>query len=190
MHDLLFLDVETTGLTPSEHSVLSVGAIRTDSTGAHVKTVLNLKVKPTTAVDPGAARVNGYTEEKWADAVEPTEAAAALASIAQGAQIVGHCIWFDESFCRPLLEAHGQKVPWSRNWIDTQSLAQVLKARHADLKSASLQAVCDVLGWSRNKEHEALEDAELARQLFLHVRGLVAEGGVVVESMAAPAAAV
>jgi DNA polymerase III epsilon subunit-like protein len=183
--DLLFLDVETTGLDARAHSVISIGAIRTDDTGAVVKATLNMKVRPTTAVDPRAAAVNGYTEEAWLDAADPETAAAALASLAQGTQIVGHCVWFDEGFCRSLLNANGHAAPWDHRWVDTQSLAHLLKERYPDLKRTSLQAVCDVMGWSRSAAHDAYEDAELARQLYLATRRLVAEGGGEVESMAA-----
>ena len=185
MRDLLFLDVETTGLDAKTNSVLSIGAIRTDDTGQIVKATLNVKVKPTTPVDPRAAAVNGYTEEKWADAQDPDIAAGALASLAQGTQIVGHCVWFDEGFCRALLNANGHAAPWDHRWVDTQSLAHLLKARYPELKYTSLQAVCDVMGWGRNTKHDAYEDAELARQLYLTARRLVAEGGGEVESMAA-----
>lgn len=184
--DLLFLDVETTGLDPKTNSVLSIGAIRTDDSGRHVKATLNVKVKPTTAVDPRAAAVNGYTEDAWADAQDPEVAAAALASLAQGVQIVGHCVWFDEGFCRALLNANGHAAPWDHRWVDTQSLAHLLKERYPDLRGTSLQAVCDVMGWSRSAAHDAMEDAELARALYLAARKLVQEGGGAVESLAAP----
>jgi len=100
--DIVFVDVETTGLDPDKDSVIQVGVVRTDYTGTQVKARMCLKVKPSTPVHPRAAAVNGYTPEGWVDAVEPAAAALHLAAISQGAEFAGHCVWFDVRFCENL----------------------------------------------------------------------------------------
>lgn len=169
--DLIFVDVETTGLDDRNDSVIQVGAIRTDSTGRNVKTRLDIKVKPTTPVSPEAARVNGYTEEGWADASEPYAAALLLASVAQGAEFAGHCVWFDQGFCRQLLERNNVKVPWGHRLVDTQTLAHLLRAQYPSMRGTNLDSCIEVMGGEKRGSHDALEDAEWARRLYVHVRG-------------------
>lgn len=167
MKDLVFVDVETTGLSPTEDSILQVAAIRTDHTGKTVKASLNLKVKPTTPVHPKAAEVNGYTEAGWVDAAEPSVAAEQLAALAQGAEFAAHCVWFDHGFCEALLKRQNQRIPWGRRLVDTQTLAHLLWENNENMGGTSLQACIGALGGERGPVHDAFEDAEWARKVYV-----------------------
>ena len=164
--DVVFVDVETTGLDPEKDSVVQIGVLRTDSTGATVKSRLDIKVKPTTVMSPEAAAVNGYTEEGWVDAVDAETAANMLASIAQGAEFAAHCVWFDHAFCTKLLERNRVRVPWGRRLIDTQTLAHLLRETQPAMQGTNLSSAIYALGGSRSAAHDAMEDASWAREIY------------------------
>ena len=65
--NLLFMDVETTGLNPNVHEVIEICLVETLPDGTIVQR-FDSKIKPRGPVDPKAAEVNGYTPEKWATA--------------------------------------------------------------------------------------------------------------------------
>ena len=64
--NLLFMDVETSGLNPMIHEVIEICLVETLPDGTIVQR-FDSKIKPTRPVVPDAAKVNGYTPEKWAD---------------------------------------------------------------------------------------------------------------------------
>lgn len=167
MKDLVFVDVETTGLSPQEDSILQVAVIRTDHTGENVKATLNIKVKPTTPVHPQAAAVNGYTPQAWEDATDPSVAAEQLTAMCQGAEFAAHCVWFDQGFCEALLKRHGYKIPWGRRLVDTQTLAHLMWESYGDMGGTSLQACISALGGTRGTVHDAYDDAEWARKVYV-----------------------
>lgn len=166
MTDILFVDVETTGLNPGSDSILQIGAIRTDPSGQTIKATLNMKVKPTTPVDPRAAAVNGYTPQAWEDAIEAATAASQLAAFAAGTEFAAHCVWFDSAFCEALLKNNGHRIPWGRRLVDTQTLAHLMRAENPGMSGTSLQACIGVLGGERGQVHDAMEDAEWARRVY------------------------
>ena len=71
--NLLFIDLETTGLFCDRHAILDLCMVETTRKGEEVWRV-NSKIKPTKyqleLADEKALQVNGYSEEKWKDARE------------------------------------------------------------------------------------------------------------------------
>ena len=64
---MLWLDFECGGLDPSTACPLEIALVSTDKDGNILKS-FESKIKPSKPVQPAAAAVNGYTEEKWKDA--------------------------------------------------------------------------------------------------------------------------
>ena len=167
--DVVFVDVETTGLDPEKDSVIQIGVVRTDYTGVEIKDRLSVKVLPTTQVHPQAAAVNGYTREAWVGASEPLAAAKQLHAISRGAEFAAHCVWFDVRFCENLLRRNGFTVPWGRRYIDTQTLVHLMRAKDTSMNGTNLQAALESLGGERSAVHDAAADAEWARRVYQHV---------------------
>lgn len=65
--NLLFLDVETSGLNPLIHEIIEICMVETLPDGTIIRQ-FNSKIKPQYEVNPEAAKVNGYTPEKWVGA--------------------------------------------------------------------------------------------------------------------------
>lgn len=74
---LAFIDVETTGLVPGWHEMVDLGVVMTDLEGK-VLDSLFVRTLPShpERLSPGAAAVNGFSPQRWAelDAVTPAEA--------------------------------------------------------------------------------------------------------------------
>lgn len=69
--DLVFVDVETTGLDPERHELLEVAAVRVHPHTLEPLDHASARVRPGRLADanPRALEVNGYTDEAWRDAV-------------------------------------------------------------------------------------------------------------------------
>ena len=100
MRPLVFVDCETTGLDPACHELIEIAALRVHPQTLAVESEVALKVRPERIedADPEALRINGYSEDAWADAVSLDEAMAQLAPVLEGAMPAGHNVAFDRGF--------------------------------------------------------------------------------------------
>lgn len=170
--DLVFLDVETTGLDLSQHEILEVAAIRVTADLDHVLATYSTKVTPARlhTASPEALAVNGYDPETWTDSIPLVDALIALWPLLEGAVPAGHNVGFDLGFLEAAAREMGQwKLPTDYHRLDTASLGWLLVTA-GDSTSWSLGAVCDALGVKRDREHTALDDALAALQVARCVR--------------------
>lgn len=172
MHPLVFVDCETTGLDPAHHELLEVAALRVHPQTLAVETEVVLKVRPERIedADPEALRINGYSEEAWANAVPLDEAMVQLAPVLTGAMLAGHNIAFDRGFLDAAWKRVGHRPEaLDHHALDTATLAWPLLTS-GTIESFSLASVCTHLGIERGEEHKALDDAraslDVARRLL------------------------
>jgi DNA polymerase III alpha subunit (gram-positive type) len=147
-YDHIFIDTETGGLDPTEHCILSMAAIRTDSKGK----VLNCwsdKIIPDRPVTDQARRVNGYDEKSWNGI--PFENAIRsfnrnmVREQDEKVVFVAHFADFDRSFIRSDCIRHRCEVPLNtRAWICTGALVWPYMF-NGELKSRKLSEVCKLL---------------------------------------------
>jgi DNA polymerase-3 subunit epsilon len=105
MQTLLFFDTETTGLVlrqlaaddARQPDVVQLAALLTDETGERVLASMNVLVRPNRAIDPGAAKAHGITQqdaEKYG--VTPADAFGLFAGLVAKADVlVAHNLSFD-----------------------------------------------------------------------------------------------
>lgn len=170
--DLVFLDVETTGLDHAVHEILEVAAIRVTADLDHVLATYSTKVTPTRlhTASPEALAVNGYDPETWTDSIPLVDALIALWPLLEGAVPAGHNVGFDLGFLEAAARETGKgPLPTDYHRLDTASLGWLLVTA-GDSTSWSLGAVCDALGVKRDREHTALDDALAALQVARCVR--------------------
>ncbi len=156
----VFLDVETTGLTPRYGDrVCEVAALRShlDLIQATFATLVN----PERPISPGAAAVNGLSDRDVADAPRFAEIADALQLVLQDAVIVCHNAPFDLSFISAEMHRAGRPftVPAS---VDTLQIAR----RCYTFPSNSLSRVARALSIPTPDAHRALGDAITTRAVF------------------------
>ena len=161
---LAFIDVETTGLTPSLHEIIDIAIIRRDRDG---RRVFATKVRPERIEDasPRALEVNGYHPGLWANAPFFHEIADDVLAWLDGTVVVGHNVTYDVAMVEGRLIASGKPPKWRIRRVDTCTLAYEWLSP-LGLRSLGLEAIRDLLGWDPAGAHTALTDATDCERLF------------------------
>lgn len=166
--NLFFFDCETGGLNPAVADMVEVACIVTDPSGQHVLDEYCAKVFPKKPVDPGAARVNGYTMEKWAsEAIELDIAMVKLLGLGRDSVFVAHNTPFDWGFFEMAMAKRSQRWIGDYHKIDTVALATpLLKAGHVvNVKLATLTEHFGI----EHEAHRAMGDARACREVYLRL---------------------
>jgi DNA polymerase III epsilon subunit-like protein len=115
---LAHVDIETTGLDPAFHEMVSIGMIYTDLEGGEIGR-LDLRIMPPhpERIDPGARGVNGFDLALWRreGAIGEAEAVRRIRAFhdrMRGGRTVlftAYNVWFDQAFLTALLRRQGQE---------------------------------------------------------------------------------
>lgn len=165
---MVFLDTETTGLKAGKDAaeIIEVALIVEYPNGRVDHWATKIKPQHIETAHPKALEINGYTPEKWVNAVEPALAAEPLAFILKDATLVGHNIQFDCRFLDLLFEDCGVSFKASElPQIDTQNLVKD-HLKPLGLRSGRLTACCEFFGWDYEFAHTAEVDTENTRRLY------------------------
>lgn len=166
-----FVDIETTGLDPDVHEIISIGCIigewQNEST-IKVAEKFELKIKPEfiERAHERSLRVNKYTQEDWNDAISLSKALEQFAKKTDGAIMVSHNVSFDASFLDKAFKMTNIQPTMHYHKLDTISLAYAV-LKDTDVKRYSLQYLCDYFEIKNNNPHTALSDTEALFALFL-----------------------
>jgi len=160
---LVCVDVETTGLDENEHEILEISIIALDGS-----VILHTKVKPQNieAAHPKALEVNGYNEADWADAPTWNEIAPKVKEALTDVVLMGQNVSFDMRFINAALKRTDVgNAGISYHLVDTVTLAYVHLVP-CGLRSVSLGAVCEFLGYSNEGAHSALADTQRTLKVY------------------------
>jgi DNA polymerase-3 subunit epsilon len=163
----VILDTETTGLNARlGDRIIEIGCVELVArrfTGNHFHRYVN----PERAVEEGAMRVHGITNEFLQDKPRFAEVAAELLDYLRGAELVIHNAAFDVEFLNAELEQLGlEPIPAHvAGVVDTLATAREL---HPGKKN-SLDALCEryQIDNSHRTLHGALLDATLLAEVYL-----------------------
>ena len=171
---LLAIDVETGGLDPSRHPIVSFAAWPVWKQEPFYRLVLPPEDAP---IDREAAAVNGYDRDLWkksgaAPIAEVLEAfrgwlVARPGSVSSVAPLA-HNAGFDRSFLSAACRGLHIPEPFPHRWECSQ--ATLLAARRAgivDEGSSSLDALADLTGQQRPGVHPADVDARVCLRGYL-----------------------
>lgn len=167
---MIVLDVEASGIDPTKHSVLSVGAL--DFAHPENRLYLECRVWDDAHIDDEALAVCGFTRHEALDSGKLTEAqlVAQFLSWADGVEdqtLAGQNVSFDRDMLRAAAARAGYNWPFAYRTIDTHTLAYMhmvkagkevpLTKRHSAL---DLDAVLQYVGIPEEpKPHNALTGA-------------------------------
>lgn len=156
----VFFDVETTGLNPQlGDRVCEVGIVVAQ--GEQILETYSSLVNPLRPISPGAAAVNGLTDELLRDQPTFAEIADEVIGRLHGQIVVCHNAPFDLGFLQSELSRLGRT--WQpRQVIDTLQLAR----QYFRFASNSLGAVAAALGIIVHDAHRALSDALTTYRVF------------------------
>lgn len=182
---IVFLDVETTGLTHDDR-IVSLGALRVDTAtlGQREPSInaLHYIFNPGCPSHPAARRVHGYADDLLAWQEPFAAHADKVHSLLEGADLfVAHNASFDFGFVERDLRLAGRRLP-NRSIFCTMQ-----HHRLTGSGSASLNAVAARYGLTRTSEHHgAAEDAWLAMLIFLNQHGMATREPFPVDRLGTP----
>ena len=153
------LDIETTGLDPTDDRITEIGAMRFDETGRELA-VFDQLINPGRAIPAFTEKLTGITNEDVREAPAFAEVADDLAAFVGESAVVGQNVRFDLAF---LAEAG---VEFEGPALDTLRFARVLFPEGP----GALSDLAAELGVEMPVAHRALADARTAALVFLELR--------------------
>lgn len=164
----IVLDTETTGLNPLKGDrVIEIGCIEMINRTV-TERYFHTYLRCDRAIEDGASRVHGLTQQFLADKPEFKEIAKDFLEFIKGAELIAHNAPFDIGFLDhelSLLETSSSKIQQLCSIFDTLPFA---RKKHPGQKN-NLDALCKryFIDASNRKLHGALVDAELLARLYL-----------------------
>lgn len=179
---MCFTDLETGGTDEQNHPIIELGAVRVDYPVDYFKKdysgdppemkELSSKISPTGSVDPGAAEVNGYIAESWANAPSLEQVLRQYYGLLKNARFAGWNPDFDRSFIRREFNYLHWSWPYRTGYrmMDVQSLAFPFTCENfEDPYRVNLEMIAKkagILKEDEKQEHSGLFDAHLARKVY------------------------
>ena len=164
--DFVVVDLETTGLSPDQCTILEIGAVRIR--GLRALDTFHTLIDPGTAIPPFITRLTGI-DRSMVDGAPPLATAIAdfhgWAAATSGAAFVAHNASFDARFVARAFADHALPA-WSGPTFCTVRLSRRLLP---DLARYDLDTLSARFGISNRWRHRALGDAEAAARALLEL---------------------
>lgn len=156
--DYVVVDLETTGLKPSECEIIEIGAVKV--TGNKQETFQSL-VKPTYPISRAITNLTHITNDMVKDVPSIDEVLPRFLDFLGDNIIVAHNASFDLSFLSAACEK--LNMPFNNKYIDTLSWA---RRCYPQFRHHTLECLCDELDIDNSEEHRALSDALATQKLY------------------------
>lgn len=174
--DLVFLDTETTGLSPSRHEIIDIWAQRRRWGTLELVAEAGGLVEPAAIqrAEPRALRVNGFDSARWAAEARSWGAVwLEVEPLLEGyVTVVGSNPCFDLRFIEAqIYRTTCRSWAWPRYIIDTAAIATPLRWQGL-VTSCSLGALCEHLGvGAEDAAHSARGDVLRTVEVFRRLVG-------------------
>lgn len=166
--DYVALDLETSGLNPSDDKIIEIGMVKVldGEIVEQYDTLLNPQEKLSARITEltGITDAMVCTQPVIADRIE--EIVAFIGEL----PLLGHNIIFDYSFLKKACVNHN--ISFERGGIDTLKIARRLLP---EVEHKNLDYLCAYFHINPGNSHRALDDAMSAHQLFLKLHSLKPE---------------
>jgi DNA polymerase-3 subunit epsilon len=163
----IFLDTETTGLSPNDrHKIVEVACIETSQL-ISTKRIFHKIINPLRDVPDGAYKVHGFSTEFLKDKETFDQIANEFLDFIKDKKIIIHNASFDLGFLNHELKLIKKEEIKKDNIIDS---LEVARGKFPG-SSNSLDALCKRFGidLSRRTKHNALLDCELLREVYINL---------------------
>ena len=173
---LLFLDTETTGLSPKRNEIIEFSILIRDGENEHQET---FKIQPDhiETAHPKALQMNGYNDREWSNAISQKEAALRINNLVRDGVVVGHNIEFDLRFIIQMMTYHQITHHIPEQYICTQKLARQMQydlgwqIKSKSGRGPSLDKIRNEMNWSTDNAHTAEHDVIDCARLYDFLAG-------------------
>lgn len=158
MTSIVALDIETTGLNPSDDAIIEIGAVRFNN--RRIENEWTTLINPGKRIPPFITQLTNITDQMVLHSPPIEDVLPDLVEFAGDSPILGHNIRFDLSFLRRY------HILRDNDSIDTYDFASVV------LPSAgryNLSALTQALSIPLSATHRALDDARATRGVYLRL---------------------
>lgn len=156
----VFIDVETTGLSPTKDAIVQVSALR--FFGKKSIDGLNSYINPLRSIPKDSIAIHGITDDKVKDSPTIDEVKEPFLNFVKGAILVGHNVTFDLNFLDYAF--HGALD--GMEYIDTMWIAKTL----LDLPNYRLETVADYAEFHpEGNYHDSLTDCTATAAVFFRL---------------------
>jgi len=159
---LVFVDIETTGLSAARGRVVEVAAIRVEK--GEIRQTFNKLINPETELPFFITNLTGITNNDVRHAPTFTTIASELHDIMNSAIFVAHNVRFDYSFLKAEFNRLG--ATFDPRLLCTVRLSRALYPEHKGHKLADL---IERHGFQYQSRHRAYDDAHVLWQFMQHV---------------------
>ncbi len=185
---MLVTDIETSGLDPARHAIVSIGAV--DYLDPARQLYLECRPHPGAEIEDGALAVNGFTREQLQDparlpVVEALIQLCEWVEVGRRRVLAGSNVRFDQGFLQAACRRQQVPYPFGRLTVDLWSVwyARRLVIEGRNVPHGTISAWTDgILVYcglpSEPKPHNALAGAKMEAEAFsrlIHGRGLLGE---------------
>jgi DNA polymerase-3 subunit alpha (Gram-positive type) len=171
--DLVFFDVETTGLDPQQgDAICELGAVKlrdyvlVDTFG----TLINPKIK----IPPQVTLIHGICDEDVKGAPYFEEIVDKLLYFLENSIICGYNIGFDLGF----LNAELKKTNYPEVELPALDILLMTRKTFPDLGYYNLTSIASYLNVEKKEFHRALDDAQATSQIFLKIKEILKTKGI------------
>lgn len=172
--NLVFIDLETTGLDKHNHEIIEVGCLVVDGKTFEIKDKYATKVKPThiDTADPKALKISGYTDEKWKKSIDLRTALEKIAVFSKDGMIAGWNVAFDWGFIEENFRNLSIESSFNYHKVDTQAIAYAMLYHNVEIKRLGLRHVAEYMGFDLSDVHSAKEDVQITYEVFKKLMAL------------------
>lgn len=165
---LIFIDLEMSGLDPTKHEILEVGALVINPKTFEIDKEYEVRVKPEhiETADKKALEINGYKTADWQEAKPLKQVLLELNELAPGGIIVGWNISFDRTFLEVAWRQNEIQPSFDYHTLDVQTLAWAKFLPEKKPQELKLSEACQYLGIERKDRHRAMADIKATYEVF------------------------
>lgn len=157
--DYVVFDLETTGLTVEEDSIIEIGALKVRN-GKVIGRFMEF-LKPNEPITPMITSITGITNEMVASARNTEDVIREFVQFCEKDVLVGHNIIFDYKFMKKYANQYG--MSFDKYGIDTLKIARK-SLKH--LESKSLETLCEYYNIKNQAAHRAYHDALATAKVY------------------------
>ena len=170
-HRKIFLDTETTGLSPEAgHRIIEIGCVELEN-GMRTQNNFHCYVNPELDIDEAALKVHGITAAFLNEKPLFKDIASKLITYLKGAQLIIHNAPFDIGFLNYELGRLGREFGSITDYCTVFDTLVFARKKHVGQKN-NLDALCKRYGVDNTGRdlHGALLDAELLADVYLAMK--------------------